>query len=377
MGLQLTVVEISPRLSAGEAAHVIQKHRVLVLVNLNGWTLHDRNDVFALQPSPVQARVPPPTLILLLRSLTQINQVGWLGYPASTGCRYMTHVLVDSLVAPPDHAAEFSESIVLLPPTFYVNDHMQYFRPEIRDAAAAAIAAGDSFLSPNVTRRVQHGLPPKGTVMANFNQPYKMNSASARAACLALASSANTTWWASDGPAVYRAAVLAACRRLGVSSSRILFSPPVGIIEFAERLGAADVSPYIFIPNSVSPLCSHAALSPSPLSPRQLFIDTVPLGAHTVAMDALALGTPIVAVAGTLYAHRVSSSILAAAGAMYKRLVRNCTHSRAPGLSFLIARNTDDLYAADSCAVSPANQRSTQVRLGIPPAAQHAAAAAA
>jgi predicted O-linked N-acetylglucosamine transferase (SPINDLY family) len=236
----------------------------------------------------------------------------------------MTHVLVDSLVAPPDHAAEFSESIVLLPPTFYVNDHMQYFRPEIHDAAAAAIAAGDSFLSPNVTRRLQHGLPSDGTVMANFNQPYKMNSASARAACIALASSANTTWWASDGPAVYRAAVLAACRRLGVSSSRILFSAPVGIIDFVERLGAADVSQHFFLFPNPSPLFSPAALPrarppPPPPSPlRQLFIDTVPLGAHTVAMDALALGTPIVAVAGTLYAHRVSSSILAAAGALCK-----------------------------------------------------------
>ena len=54
MATKLTVVEISPSMDAGEAAAVIQKHRVLVLVNLNGWTLHDRNDVFALQPSPVQ-----------------------------------------------------------------------------------------------------------------------------------------------------------------------------------------------------------------------------------------------------------------------------------------------------------------------------------
>jgi predicted O-linked N-acetylglucosamine transferase (SPINDLY family) len=54
MGMQLTVVEISPSMPAHEAAVLIQQHRVLVLVNLNGWTLHDRNDVFALQPSPVQ-----------------------------------------------------------------------------------------------------------------------------------------------------------------------------------------------------------------------------------------------------------------------------------------------------------------------------------
>jgi hypothetical protein len=53
-----------------------------------------------------------------------------------------------------------------------------------------------------------------------------------------------------------------------------------------------------------------------PICPPQLFIDTMPLGAHTVAMDCLAIGTPLLAVAGTLYAHRVSSSILAAAGAL-------------------------------------------------------------
>ncbi len=74
MGLQLTVVEISPRLTAGEAATLIQKHRVLVLINLNGWTLHDRNDVFALQPSPVQARAPPPPP--LFDPLTQIRWDG-------------------------------------------------------------------------------------------------------------------------------------------------------------------------------------------------------------------------------------------------------------------------------------------------------------
>jgi predicted O-linked N-acetylglucosamine transferase (SPINDLY family) len=56
----------------------------------------------------------------------------------------------------------------------------------------------------------------------------------------------------------------------------------------------------------------------------QLFIDTVPLGAHTVAMDCLAIGTPVVAVAGALYAHRVSSSILAAAGTPGQRR-RRCS----------------------------------------------------
>jgi len=74
------------------------------------------------------------------------------------------------------------------------------------------------------------------------------------------------------------------------------------------------------VPTSLQILpLSHRLLTrithPPPL-PSQLFIDTVPLGAHTVAMDCLALGTPLVTVAGNLYAHRVSASILAAAGTL-------------------------------------------------------------
>ena len=135
----------------------------------------------------------------------------------------------------------------------------------------------------------------------------------------------------------------AACARVGVNSSRIKFSPPVGIIKFIERLGAADVSAlqpplYYLQPCPVTASVAHSA--------PQLFIDTVPLGAHTVAMDSLALGTPVAAVAGMLYAHRVSTSILAAAGALLNKhlsLLHLLTVAVNAGLKLLIARNADDL----------------------------------
>jgi hypothetical protein len=167
--------------------------------------------------------------------------------------------------------------------------------------------------------------------------------------------------------------VTAACARVGVNSSRIKFSPPVGIIKFIERLGAADVSAFRRPSIAAPPLyCSAAPLlqrrpsiaapplycSAAPLlqpcrdsasvahSAPQLFIDTVPLGAHTVAMDSLALGTPVAAVAGTLYAHRVSTSILVAAGALLNKhlsLLHLLTVAVNAGLKLFIARNADDL----------------------------------
>ncbi len=77
MSTKLTVVEISPQMSAGEAAATIQKHRVMVLVNLNGWTLNDRNDVFALQPSPVQVRHAPSSPLLSNLASRALRSGGW------------------------------------------------------------------------------------------------------------------------------------------------------------------------------------------------------------------------------------------------------------------------------------------------------------
>jgi hypothetical protein len=65
---------------------------------------------------------------------------------------------------------------------------------------------------------------------------------------------------------VYRAAVSAACRHVGVSSARIKFSPPVGIIKFVERLGAADVRARKHHLSSFLPALSHASPPPPLLS---------------------------------------------------------------------------------------------------------------
>ena len=123
--------------------------------------------------------------------------------------------------------------------------------------------------------------------------------------------------------------------------------------------------------------CAHASLTPP-----QLFIDTVPLGAHTVAMDCLALGTPLVAVAGKLYAHRVSSSILAAAGALnvgmqlcilkFVLMMPGCRTelSRRPERGRFVCRTR-------CSAVSALTRAMCQICVGLAPAGQPAAAASA
>lgn len=97
------------RLSDAELAHQIQKDEIDILVDLSGHTGHNRLRTFALKPAPVQ--------------------IGWLGYPFSTGLSSMDYRLVDKIVEP-EGASEHisSEALLYLPNSFSV------YRPSIRHA---------------------------------------------------------------------------------------------------------------------------------------------------------------------------------------------------------------------------------------------------
>ena len=73
----------------------IQDDRIDILVDLRGHTAGNRMDVFAARAAPVQ--------------------VGFIGYPHSTGLSAMTHLLADAIVTPPHLDPLCSEIVVRLP----------------------------------------------------------------------------------------------------------------------------------------------------------------------------------------------------------------------------------------------------------------------
>lgn len=74
---------------------MIRQDGIDVLVDLAGHTASQRLGVFAMRAAPVQ--------------------MSYLGYPHSTGLPCMDHMLVDAVVAPPEHASLFSERLLRLP----------------------------------------------------------------------------------------------------------------------------------------------------------------------------------------------------------------------------------------------------------------------
>jgi protein O-GlcNAc transferase len=106
-----------------QAAEIIHSHRINILVDLNGHTLHSGLPIFSYRPAPVQ--------------------ISFLGYPMTTGSDFIDYFVSDRVSTPADtSASSFSERLLLLPSHYIVNDHMQMLshtlegdRPRLEDVA--------------------------------------------------------------------------------------------------------------------------------------------------------------------------------------------------------------------------------------------------
>jgi len=87
------------RLSDQAVVHQIKKDKIDILIDLNGYTAHNRLEVLAAKPAPVQCE--------------------WLGYPNTTGLQSMDYWICDETVNPPGQTDKFySESLLRLPGCF-------------------------------------------------------------------------------------------------------------------------------------------------------------------------------------------------------------------------------------------------------------------
>jgi predicted O-linked N-acetylglucosamine transferase (SPINDLY family) len=122
--------------SAAEIALVARTLGIDIAVDLMGYTVNSRTEIFARRAAPVQ--------------------VNYLGYPGTMGTSYMDYIIADATVIPAEHATYYAEKIARLPHSFQANDSGR----EVATTVAARPAAG---------------LPEHGFVFCNFNHCYKIN----------------------------------------------------------------------------------------------------------------------------------------------------------------------------------------------------------
>jgi predicted O-linked N-acetylglucosamine transferase (SPINDLY family) len=248
-------------------------------------------------------------------------QVNYLGFPGTMGTPYMDYILADRWVIPEDRREDYSEKVVYLPDTYQANDRKK--------------AIGDALPS-----RAEYGLPVKGFVFCSFNNAYKITPEIFSIWMRLLANTDGSVLWLLEVDSSIKRNLINEAQKRGVSSGRILFAPFIKLKDHLARGRLAD-----------------------------LFLDTLPVNAHTTASDALSMGVPVLTCAGSTFAGRVAASLLSALG-----LPEMITRSLADYEALALKLATDPVLMT-SVRAKLARNRDTYPLFDTPRFARHIEAA--
>jgi predicted O-linked N-acetylglucosamine transferase (SPINDLY family) len=193
-------------------------------------------------------------------------QVNYIGYPGTLGTDVYDYVIADRTVLPFDQQPFYAERIVHLPESYLVNDSKRV-------------------VPPDSMTRAQAGLPADAFVFCCFNLTSKITPQMFDIWMRLLRQvEGSVLWLLSSHPDVAANLASQAAAR-GVEPSRLIYADRVKLGPHLARHRLAD-----------------------------LFLDTLPYGAHTTGVDALRAGLPLVTLLGKAFAGRVAASLLIATG---------------------------------------------------------------
>lgn len=192
-------------------------------------------------------------------------QINYLGYPGTMGADFIDYILADDTVIPSEHEAFYSEKVIRLPGSYQPNS----FR---------TVDEGEQ-------TRGMHGLPEDAFVFCCFNNTYKITEDVFRRWMRVLTRVEGAVLWLFDGGSRTRDNLRKVAAACDVSPDRIVFASKLPFSAHLARHSVAD-----------------------------LFLDTVPVNAHTTASDALWTGLPVLTCLGETFAGRVAASLNHAAG---------------------------------------------------------------
>jgi predicted O-linked N-acetylglucosamine transferase (SPINDLY family) len=226
-------------------------------------------------------------------------QASYLGYPGPTGAPFIDYVIADAYVVAAGESQVYLEKVVELPECYQCSDRAR----EVPEAVPA---------------RIIYGLPAAGFVFCCFNNAYKINEQLFDAWMHVLRAVPDSVLWLYAENDWARANLREAAAIRGVGQERVVFAGNVEHSEYLSRLRVAD-----------------------------LFLDTWPYNAGTVASDALWVGLPVLTYSGRAFTARMAGSLL-----------------HAIGLSELVTSSLSEYETlAAKLATSPAELRALRERL--------------
>jgi predicted O-linked N-acetylglucosamine transferase (SPINDLY family) len=185
-----------------QAADLIVKDKIDVLIDLNGLTEGTRHGVLAWHPAPVQ--------------------IAYLGYPGTVGGRFVEYVIGDDYTVPDGAEKLFPEKIIRIPPTYQINDYRARYLPP-------------------APSRQQLGLPADKPVVGMFNNVNKVNPEVWQTWMRIFECVPQAVLWMLDPGAVAQGFLRQAAKEAGIAQDRIIFAPKLKQEQHMARLRQCDM----------------------------------------------------------------------------------------------------------------------------------------
>jgi predicted O-linked N-acetylglucosamine transferase (SPINDLY family) len=194
-------------------------------------------------------------------------QVNYLGYPGTMGAPFIDYIIADHVIIPDENQVFYSEKVAYLPNAYLPWDSKRH-------------------IGERTPTRAELGLPETGFVFACFNNLYKLAPEIFDVWMRLLHKIDGSVLWLGGSSAEAKNALRRQAQARGIAPERLIFSQFVKRVEDHQaRQRLAD-----------------------------LFLDTLPYGAHSTATDALWAGLPLLTCLGKAFPGRVAASLLRAAG---------------------------------------------------------------
>jgi predicted O-linked N-acetylglucosamine transferase (SPINDLY family) len=206
------------------------------------------------------------TRLAILRWRPAPIQATYLGFIGPVPMPELDFLLCDEFVIPPAFAAQYQPQPLYVGPNYQANDRKRVI--------------GKSVL------RSMVGLPEDRFVFCCFSNHYKITDAMFRAWMTILQRVPEAVLWLAADNAWSRDNLRMRANMAGVDPARVLFAERVDPAEYMARLALPD-----------------------------LFLDTFPYNAGTIASDAIRMGLPLVTLSGESFASRMAARLLQAIGA--------------------------------------------------------------
>jgi predicted O-linked N-acetylglucosamine transferase (SPINDLY family) len=193
-------------------------------------------------------------------------QTTYLGFVGPVPLPELDYMFCDDLVVPSNLAADYQPRPLYIAPNYQVNDTKRTIG--------------------RATERSAENLPDDQFVFCCFSNHYKTTEEIFDAWMTILQRCDNSVIWLIGDNEWARRNMLARAADLGIKSERVIFASRAGPDEYMARLTLAD-----------------------------LFLDTFPYNAGTIASDAIRMGLPLLTIAGRAFASRMAGRLLMAVGA--------------------------------------------------------------